>query len=348
MTIPGIFSQRDSRWANDELGYNNSDGSDPSHYYNLYHFGCAITALANVLWWNGNGASNPGGVNSWLRDNKGFEPGGGNLIWDAFKPLLDQVDMVYRGYSSDLNAVNAVLKDENVFAIAWITKPGFPMHFSAMPYVGMIADSWDAVLKPIGSYTFHGAHLYSKNVPVHVTPPPPEVAPVLPPVMPPIIVATPVPLPSVEVPVPQPVNPPQPTILAPEPPKPPVQDLVQPLEAAQITGPTITEINPTVPLVLPVDALLTDLMTGEDVARVPKGTPFTVAAVSVISGHTFLLSAHGQDHLQGIHDSYFVALTVPSVDGLKAPAKDTVIAGIEDIESKWWQAVLRFLHRIHK
>jgi hypothetical protein len=202
MTIPGIFSQTDGRWGPQELGLNN----DP--YYNLYHFGCVVTAVANMLWWNGNTQANPGTVNAWLQQHGGFEAGGGNLIWEALQPLLDQVNMVARGYSTDLNAVNAFLADENSFAIVWITKPGFPMHFSAMPYIGQIADSWDAQLKPITSYTFHGAHLYSKNAPLVVPAPAPEPVPVAAPtVIPPIVDPVPAPTPSVETPVPDP-NPP--------------------------------------------------------------------------------------------------------------------------------------------
>lgn len=208
MSIPGIFSQTDSRWANEELGYN----GDP--YYNMYHFGCLVTAIANMLWWNGNPNADPGAVNGWLIANGGFEAGGGNVIWSALQPLLDQVNMVQRGYSTDLAAVNAFLADENSYAIVWITKPGFPMHFSAMPYVDFIGDSWDAQLKHIETYTFHGAHLYSKNAPVVVPAPPQEPVPVASPtIVAPIVDPTPAPTPSVETPVADPNVPvtPEPT-----------------------------------------------------------------------------------------------------------------------------------------
>lgn len=198
MTIPGIFSQRDPRWSSLELGYN----GDP--YYNLYHFGCLVTAVSNMLWWNGNNGADPGAVNQWLKDNGGFLPGGGNMIWGAIQPLLDQVNMVQRGFSSDLNAVNAFLQDENNFAIAQLTKPGFPMHFSAMPYVGKIADSWDAQLKDVGAYTFVGAHLYSKNAAVVQPAPQPEPTPPAAPTVLPPLNPDPVPVPSNEEPIPEP------------------------------------------------------------------------------------------------------------------------------------------------
>lgn len=190
MTIPGIYSQRDARWSGYELGYNN----DPN--FNLYHYGCLVTGVANMLWYNGNPTGDPGAVNQWMKDHGGFQAGGGLLIWGALQPLLDQVNMSAHGFSGDLNAINEFLKDDNAYAIAWLTKPGFDMHWSVMPYVNTIADSWDGVLKPVSSYTFHGAYLFSKN------PAPQPAAPIVvppvvePPIEPPVAAPTPEPIPT--------------------------------------------------------------------------------------------------------------------------------------------------------
>lgn len=166
MTLPGIYSQRDSRWSGDELGYN----TDP--YYNIYHFGCLVTGVSNLIWEaTGDTSWTPARVNQWLKDNGGFAPGGGLIIWSQVAALLGQFNISPAGYSTDLGAINTFLADENNFAVAQLTAPGFPMHFSVMPYVDMIADSWDAVLKHVETYTLVGAHLYTKANPQPVTVP---------------------------------------------------------------------------------------------------------------------------------------------------------------------------------
>lgn len=195
MTIPGIYSQRDPRWSGQELG-NNTDGA-----FTIYHYGCLITSVANMLWWNGNPGADPGAVNGWMKANAGFTAGGGEMIWSSLIPLLEQVNMVDRGYSTDIAAIRQFLQDDNNYAIMWLTKPGFDEHWCAAPYSGWIADSWDGQLKQDTSYTFHGAHLYSKIAPpAVVTPSPqPEPAPVAAPVP-----APPAPQPVPTNPVPQP------------------------------------------------------------------------------------------------------------------------------------------------
>lgn len=207
MTIPGIFSQRDPKWAGLELGWNTD------LYYNIYHFGCAIDAAANILLWvTGDWSWTPARVNQWLKDNGGYVAGGGLVIWDVLANLMRQYDIEYHGFTTNLGGTNGWLAPANNYALAQLTGPGFPMHFSAMPYIGMIADSWDAVLKGVGAYTFIGAHLFSRIVaaPAPVQPPTPEPAPVQAPVVAPIPDPVPVPVPSNPEPQPDP-NPPLPT-----------------------------------------------------------------------------------------------------------------------------------------
>ncbi len=187
MILPGIFGQRDARWSNQLLGYNQDA------YYNLYHFGCAVVSASNLLMWKtGDWNLNPSWVNQWLKNNGGFAAGGGLMIWGKLAELLRAYGIQYHGFSGDLNATNRFLSPENNFAIAQLRKVGFPMHFSAMPYVGQLADSWDAKLKPVGSYTFIGAHLYTFSVP--------KAAPVALPVLEPAPVQAPVEAPTVPVP----------------------------------------------------------------------------------------------------------------------------------------------------
>jgi hypothetical protein len=204
MHIPPPYSQRDARWSGPELGYN----TDPA--YTIYHFGCAVAAASNIIAEaSGDTSWDPYQVNRWLIDNGGFAKGGGLIIWDKLAQLLAKFNIYYHGYSTDLAGTNRYLQPENAFAIAQLTKPGFPMHFSAMPFVGYIADSWDAKVKPVTTYTFVGAHLYSWDVPVVAAPalsPAPVQAPVIPPA---------IPVPSATEPVADP-NPPAPLPVAPE------------------------------------------------------------------------------------------------------------------------------------
>jgi len=224
VTLPGIFSQRDSRWSNAELGYN----TDP--YYNIYHFGCLITGIANLIWeTTGDASWTPLRVNQWLQDNAGFAPGGGLVIWSQVASLLSQFSIQPAGYSTDLAAVNQFLADDNNFAIAQLTAPGFPMHFSVMPYVDMIADSWDATLKHVEAYSFIGGHLYTKSSPQPVTipaePVPAEQTPVVPPT--PEVMSTTTPIPAPE-------------------PAPTSSDVVSSTAPVQVTGQASGDVSVTV------------------------------------------------------------------------------------------------------
>lgn len=209
MTIPGIFSQRDGRWQGFLLGYNSSAPFD------IYHYGCAITALSNIIWWAAGDATwTPDRVNRWLRDNQGYLPGGGLLIWAKAAALLQMFNIEYRGYTTDLGGTNGFLAPENNFALAQLTGPGFPMHFAAMPYIGMIGDSWDGRLKSVPpAYTFIGAHLYRKVTPAPVVVPELSPAPVQAPVIAPAVS-----VPSTEQPIEvSPAPAPEPVVVTPTP-----------------------------------------------------------------------------------------------------------------------------------
>jgi hypothetical protein len=62
-------SQRDSRWANTLLGYNTNSE------YTIGKYGCLVSCLGNYT------GKTPAEVNQILKDNSGFQSGGGLFIW---------------------------------------------------------------------------------------------------------------------------------------------------------------------------------------------------------------------------------------------------------------------------
>jgi hypothetical protein len=172
MTLPGIYSQRDATYSSDELGFNTDS------YYNIYHFGCLISGIAELLWVMGHAEYNPREVNNWLKGNNGFVDGG-LVVWSAADTLIQNNGATAHGVSYSKDDVNNFLQDENNFAIVWLSKQGFPMHWGLAPFVNTLADPWDGTLKSLDGFVFHAAHLYSRNVAtapvlVPVTVPTPE------------------------------------------------------------------------------------------------------------------------------------------------------------------------------
>ena len=86
ITLPIIYSQMDSRWANDMLGFNTALP------FNMYNYGCLVTAFAMVCRYFGKD-TDPKRLNQSLKTlgNKGFQsggnyvPGGVNLIYGDVK-----------------------------------------------------------------------------------------------------------------------------------------------------------------------------------------------------------------------------------------------------------------------
>lgn len=276
MIIPGIYSQRDPLWSGMELGFNN----DPA--FNIYHYGCLVTAIANLLWETGNPNATPGGVNLWLKDNGGFVAGGGLVIWNAINPLLAQVNVTPAGYTTSETDTNTFLGSENNFAIIQLTAPGFSMHYAVAPYVGQIADSWDGVLKSLdGHYTFVAAHLYTKVVPELA---PPTIVPTIPTpsASQPIVAPMPDPVVSVTTPVPDP---------APTPTAAPAQP-VDPLLAYGFTLDTKT-----LPI-LRTDAYAMDIVTGAKVDDIPLGTQVQTSGYFTYATQTYYRTQWSLDNLK--------------------------------------------------
>jgi hypothetical protein len=69
LKVPVLYSQRDQQWSSLFLGNNTKLP------YTIGLFGCLITAFSMYI------NKKPNEANDLLKENKGFEPGGGNFIW---------------------------------------------------------------------------------------------------------------------------------------------------------------------------------------------------------------------------------------------------------------------------
>lgn len=368
MTIPGIYNQRDARWANILLGYNKEAA------YNLYHYGCAVVGVANILWWvTGDSSWTPARVNRWLIDNHGFLAEGGLIIWGRLAELLRQYDIEYHGFSTSPGGVNTFLAPENNYALAQLTKAGFPMHFSAMPYVGQIADSWDSKLKNLaGSYTFIGAHLYTKIVR--------QAAPVQLPVLSPAPIQTPAVAPSVPVPsVEKPIENPNPETEIPAPAAPAVThvpvgevtttpaapEVDNAPEAPNTSGDKVPSavlgLGKTFPIT-PLDrpawvepaevggAEICDMRDGTPLGRIPFGKKFQILFYSYdeVKDTHYLVTRKGADAdiTQGIHPSELRRTTAPLVDTIASRPADAPFEVKLDDFGTAGRTILKALHAL--
>lgn len=169
MKIPGSYSQRDSRWSSNLLGYN----SDRN--YNLYSYGCLVTTLSNLYWYTGHNID-PGSLNEWLKQHGGFQQGGGNLVWGVVPQFTS--DVVAQGEIFSLDAANTYAGPEGHFAVLRVQKALFPMHYVLLVRQNVIIDPWDGKEKSWGSsgYQFVTAHLYGDKTPDFATAPQPSTA----------------------------------------------------------------------------------------------------------------------------------------------------------------------------
>lgn len=161
MKLPGTYSQNDARWSGQLLGYNTDRD------YTLGSQGCLVTSVANLMWYTGKNMT-PAQVNTWLKDNKGFLPGGGLMYWWAVPKL--NPDVKDQGTTASIARVKQYVAAEGCFAILQVTKSGFPMHFVIMVNTTQIVDSWDGQVKtwPAG-YTLVKAVLYGDTTPDFTT-----------------------------------------------------------------------------------------------------------------------------------------------------------------------------------
>lgn len=156
--ISKLYSQSDSRWAKQLLGYNN----DPT--FNIGRFGCVVTAYANMLCAiTGDMKYTPEYINDYMKSHNGFMPEGGLFIWSV---ALSMGHVELNGTTSDLSTVNRWLQDPPNFAILEVRAKGSTQHFVMAPYVDRIVDSADGLLKGMGAYPFINAHLYRSTDPI--------------------------------------------------------------------------------------------------------------------------------------------------------------------------------------
>lgn len=148
-----FYAQTDNRWKNELLGFNTEQP------YNLGNFGCLITAYGNMLIAiTANQQYTPEWVNNWLKANNGFVAGGGIMYWTA--PLaLGHVTA--QGTTTDLATVNNWLKSPPNYAILEVKNSAGGQHFVLGNLVNTIIDSEDGKQKPMGTYPFVQAHLYT-------------------------------------------------------------------------------------------------------------------------------------------------------------------------------------------
>lgn len=245
--LPGIRSQRDSQWANVELGFN----TDPQ--FNIGHFGCLVTSMANYLWAidpSNLTTSNPGLLNNALKENGGFVQGGGDINWAGFNTKIDS-RIVPQGVTTDIHTLADWLNGNEHFALIEVTGSHggftFPEHW-LMGY-GVTAgsgapdalDPWfgdDCEVQ--GRYTFLQAHLYGDGAPATQTEPVPASQAIVRAPTPSTPPAEVIPPPSPEISVPS--ETPSVSTSIPQPPEPaqsvPAPEVVQTTTPASTTPPT--------------------------------------------------------------------------------------------------------------
>src|SRR3972149_9086488 len=83
--LPTIYSQWDSKWANEILGFNATNSG-----FNIYNYGCLITCIAMALEYYGK-KETPSDINEDLRDSNGFAPDSGNYVWGSAPKIFKQI-----------------------------------------------------------------------------------------------------------------------------------------------------------------------------------------------------------------------------------------------------------------
>jgi hypothetical protein len=162
-----LYKQTDAPWGSELLGFN----TDPS--YTIGRYGCLISDLAMlVATATGDHSWNPGKMNDFLKANGGYQPGGGLLIWSKVSELFPFITT--GATTTDLaEAENFVAAAEANYAIFEVENGA---HYVLAPYTNQIADPLTATLRPVSTYPFNEAHLFT----LVVTEPAPPAAPAIP------------------------------------------------------------------------------------------------------------------------------------------------------------------------
>lgn len=126
------FKQNDPTWSDSAYGkYTDA-------YYSIGRFGSALTALSNLLSYHGARDLNPNTLNTWMKNNGGYDEMGGTL-WAAparFRPAQSEVPvMEYKG------------------AITATTRAAFDTEVAAL-----LAKNWPVILQIKTPRTAAGSH----------------------------------------------------------------------------------------------------------------------------------------------------------------------------------------------
>lgn len=150
------YSQNDPRWKNTLLGFNTEA------YANIGGYGCYITAISNVLMWNGK-TYTPQQINDICKANHWFDSGGGFLNKDNVPTLIDgsiKYEGITRWNTPTPMSFFADADDPNVIYIICIdssSSVGVQTHFVVVQGKSgandlIIDDSWDGVRKNLSRY----------------------------------------------------------------------------------------------------------------------------------------------------------------------------------------------------
>lgn len=156
------YGQDNPQWANQTYG---TDGNT------IGDSGCAITADGNLqIAVTGNQQFTPPWIDNWLKDNSGYA-NGDELVWGTVANLGN---VTAHGTVSTVTELNTFLQADPNYAIVQFSV-GDHLHFCLANAVNTIIDSEDGKEKPLSTYAFMMAHLYTAVT--KATPPAPTPAP---------------------------------------------------------------------------------------------------------------------------------------------------------------------------
>jgi hypothetical protein len=139
-----IYSQRDSRWKNEKLGFGNTTIGD---------YGCTITCVAMMA------DIEPSEVNQRLKSKNGFTGDNGNLIlWSKIKEAIPWLEWQFRGYGYDNDVIKEVVKNNGscLVEVDFDNKISSPNDHHWVLYVGnqKLWDAWTGVEKATSWYQY--------------------------------------------------------------------------------------------------------------------------------------------------------------------------------------------------
>lgn len=149
-----IYNQRDTRWANEKLGFGQT---------NIGNFGCTISCVSQILLLNGYNET-PSTVNQKLKAVNGYAGTNRNLIiWDklkeAYPNIITNVERIY--YYSNVKAVEAITANKGVLVRVDGAKIGAPEHWVTYVGGGKLYDPWNGVERATSYYPANGMAIIS-------------------------------------------------------------------------------------------------------------------------------------------------------------------------------------------